>query len=430
MGRYFSYAEDYIIAVLGKDRFILNGKTVWIVSQDASFLDARPKSLSRVFAESGWSPVVITPSYEHSSRKYLYDDPIKFTEPFKGAKYVYLRTSPAYKRNVTRVLNMIDFCRKVRKYEDTIAEQTGTPDFIVASLDNPFMPEAAYKTAKKFGAKFLTEIRDIWPLSLIEIIGVSKWHPFVLLIEFLEKRAFRRSDAIVSSLPFASKYIEKVSGVNPEKVSWMPNGIDTREVDEALNSDSELPADLKDYLTQHKCFVYAGSIVKSECIDYLLKAWEFLKDTDIHLAIIGDGGLKPMLQDMIQKLGLEHVKMFPAVPRLLLPKALGCALGCASYRVTTNLYQYGLSINKLNDYLYSGKPVIFACSAPNVVQDAGHFAIPTCEPEEYAQKVLEVSRLTDEQRANLAEKGRSIIKRVYDYQVIGQKYISLLESLR
>ena len=407
----------------------MSGKTIWIISRASSHLETRQIALSKVFAAHGWSPVNITASYHHGKRIYLYDDPIKFTEPFEGVKYVYLKASPAYNSKVTRVLNMIDFCRKFKKYESLIAEETGRPDFIVAAQDNLFMQETAYKSAERFGAKFIIEVRDIFTLQLIEVMGVVKYHPFVLLSRWLEKRAYRRSDAIITSMPFAYRYIEKVAGVKPEKVFWIPNGLDTKEVDEALKSDEELPPDLKEYLTKNKCFIYAGSIVKSECVDYLLKAWTYLQDTDIHLAIIGDGWFKHEIEDMIQKLCLKHVKTFSALPRLLLPKALGCALGCASYRTTTNLYKYGLSINKLNDYLYSGKPVIFACSVPNVVQDAGHIALPTCEQEVYAQKVREVAAFTDEQRADLAKKGQDIIRRDYDYSVIGKKYIAMLESL-
>lgn len=392
-------------------------------------MEARPISLSKVFAAHGWQPVVITQSYHHGSRKYLYDDPIKFTEPFDGVKYVYLKTSPMYKSNAARLVNMMDFCRKLRKYQYVIAEKTGRPDFVTAAEDNPFLPLSGYRTAKRFGAKFITEIRDIWARGLTEVAGLSKFHPLVLLIELLDKLAYRRSDAIITSMPYAYKYIEEVSGVNREKVFWIANGINTREVDQALTSSEELPADLKDYLTQHKCFVYAGSIVTGERVDYLLKAWQYLQDTDIHLAVIGEGNQKPMIEDMIQKLCLKHVKTFPAVPRLLLPKALDLAFGCVSYRVTSNIYQYGLSVNKLNDYLYSGKPVIFACSAPNVVRDAGHFALPTSDPEVYARKVREVCRLTPEQLADLAEKGREIIRRDYDYEVLGRKYIAMLESL-
>ena len=143
----------------------MSGKTIWIVNQDASFLEARSLSMSKVFAVSGYFPVIITASFHHGSKQYLYNDPITFTEPFTGVKRVFLKASPAYYSNIQRVLNMIDFCRKFRHYEKLIAEQTGKPDFIVASMDNHFLPEVAYKSAKRFGAKFITELRDIWPLT-------------------------------------------------------------------------------------------------------------------------------------------------------------------------------------------------------------------------------------------------------------------------
>ena len=124
---------------------------------------------------------------------------------------------------------------------------------------------------------------------------------------------------------------------------------------------------------------------------------------------------------MIAPKALQHVRMFPSVHRLLLPKVLNFALGCAAYRVTPDFYKYGSCIN----YLYSGKPVIFACSAPNVVRDADYFSIST-SPRKYTHRQL---KLTDEQKAELAEKGKAIIRSDYDYNVIGRKGIAALESL-
>ena len=51
----------------------MSGKTIWIVNQDASFLETRSLSMSKVFAVSGYSPVIITASFHHGSKQYLYN---------------------------------------------------------------------------------------------------------------------------------------------------------------------------------------------------------------------------------------------------------------------------------------------------------------------------------------------------------------------
>lgn len=412
----------------------MDKKTIWIITQDASYHEARSLSLSKVFAENGYNAAVITTSFSHGSKKYIYDEPIKFVERMPGVMYVYIKTSPSYNTNgAARILNMLDLCRKYKNYEALIAEKTGAPNFITASEDNPFMPEIIYKAAKKFNAKFITEIRDIWPVSLMEFMGLSKYHPFVMLMKFLEKRAYRRSDAIITSMPFAYKYIEEVSGVKRDKVFWIANGIDTEETDKNLKSGEKLPADLDEYLTDNWCAVYTGSIVKAEAVDALVNAWEYLQDTDIYLAIIGDGTEKQSIQNLIDSKNLKHVKYFPAIKASLVIKALNkgkCCVSIANLKKTQHSTgNYGLSKIKLNDYLYSGRPVIFECNYENVVNDAGHFAIPSNGSKAFAETVRKVRNLGKAELKELAEKGRSIIMRDYDYHVIGRKYINILENL-
>ena len=93
------------------------------------------------------------------------------------------------------------------------------------------------------------------------------------------------------------------------------------------------------------------------------------------------------------------------------------------------LYQYGLSMNKLNDYLASGIPTIFACSVDSVVKQAGHFAIPTGDEERFAEAVLKVKGLTAAEREELSANAKAVIRSDYDYPQIGKKYLQMMEQL-
>ncbi len=84
---------------------------------------------------------------------------------------------------------------------------------------------------------------------------------------------------------------------------------------------------------------------------------------------------------------------------------------------------------KLNDYLISGKPVIFACNYNNAVKDAGQFGIPSDNVDIFAQTILEVKSLDSFHRDELALKSKRLIREVYDYKMVSQKYIDLLEEL-
>lgn len=407
-----------------------NKKTIWIINQYASHLTTRHEELARSFASQGYGVAVITSSFHHGRREYMFDTPVAYTEPFPGVTYVYLHSGPSYQSNgAGRILNMLDFCRLVGKYQKEIAEKTGRPSFVIASSAPPFVWETGYKTAKKFKAKFIAEFRDIWPMSLVDIQGVSPNHPLVKMLDVVEKRAYKRADAIVSTMPYAYKHVMEVADVPREKIHWMPNGINVADVKASLESDMEIPKDLKEYLDSHWCGVYIGSIVKSECLDHILKSIKRVKNEGIYFAIIGEGHEKESVMKLASDLGLERVKFFPAIDKHLIPKVLERAKLCFAAHNDLPIYHYGLSMNKLNDYLASGIPAIFACNAKSIVGDAGHFAIPMDDEQIFADTIEKVKGLSDEERAELKEKAVSLIARDYDYPEIGKKYLAMMEAL-
>ena len=405
-------------------------KTIWILNQYASHLETRHLELARSFSGQGYKVAVITSSFHHGKREYMYDEKMKFVERMPGVTYVYLHSGPPYYTNGgKRILNMIGFCGMFRRLKKTIAEKTGVPSYVIASSAPPFVWEAGYSCAKKFKAKFIVEFRDIWPLSLVDVQGVNPHHPLVTLFSIIEKRAYKRADAIVSTMPHAWKHVMEVADVPREKIHWMANGINVAEAEACLASDMALPADLDEYLTNHWCGVYVGSIAKCECIDYMLNAIAQIKDPDVYFAIIGEGKEKEGLQKLANDLGLDRVKFFDAIDKSLIPKVLQKAQFSIAALVDIPIYQYGLSMNKLNDYLASGIPTIFACSVDSVVKQAGHFAIPTGDKERFAEAVLKVKGLTEKEREELKAKARAVISSDYDYPQIGRKYLQMMEQL-
>ena len=410
-----------------------NKKTIWIINQYASHLETRHLELSKVFAEHGYQVVVITSSFHHGEREYLYPDEYHTVERMPNVHYIYLHSRPAYKDNGgKRVLNFFDFAWLTLKYESRIARDFGAPKYIIGSSLHPMVWEASNKIAKKYNAKWVAEFRDFWPLQLTDIMGLPKWHPMVIFFGIIEKRAYQHSDAIVPTMPYADKYICDQLGFPRKKVHWMPNGIDTKRVDENLIDDSIiLDKDLADYLSNHWCCVFCGSLNKSENVPYIVSSFEYLKDhKDIYLAIIGSGHYDSEIQAKIDELSLnENVRMFPSIPYNHIPKMLELSYCCVAAISDYPLYQYGLSMRKLNDYLYSGKPTIIETGFDNPVKEAGGFSISFNDPKRYAETILKVKNLSQDQLEELAASEKKLIKEKYDSKIIGENYIKLLESL-
>ena len=405
-------------------------KRIWIINQYASHLETRHLELSRAFAAEGVAVTVIATSFHHGKREYLYDTPIRIVRKQKNVTYVYLHSGPAYTENgAKRFLNMLDFCRMLEMYHKTLASRVGKPDIIIASSAPPFVWESGYRLSRKYQAKFVAEFRDIWPQSLVDLQGISPSNPLVKVLERVEKRAYQRADAIVSTMPFAWKHVMEVADVPRDKIHWMANGINMAYTDACLNSSEPLPEDLDHYLGTHWCCVYIGSIVKSECLEFLLDAFSRVEDEEIWFAVIGDGHEKERIRKLAESKQLARLRFFPAIHKDLIPKALAKSGVCVAAHEDNPTYRYGLSMNKLNDYLASGKPTVFAFDSENIVKDAGHYIVTGADAQEMADVITQIRYLDEESLKILHDRARDLMCSEYDYPQIGKRYLDMLRGL-
>src|SRR5699024_8025807 len=114
---------------------------------------------------------------------------------------------------IKRFKNYLDFKNKVIALE---LEQS--PDIIIASSVHPFTWNAGYKLATKYQAKYIVEVRDLWPLSLHEDLN-KLIRPFIFQYFFnIEKKHYNLADKIIVTAPNAHKYICKKYNVDKEKI--------------------------------------------------------------------------------------------------------------------------------------------------------------------------------------------------------------------
>ena len=86
-------------------------------------------------------------------------------------------------------------------------------------------------------------------------------------------------------------------------------------------------------------------------------------------------------------------------------------------------------MNKLYDYLYAGKPVVFACDAENIVARTGGFVVPFGDRQAMAEAMERVRDLDAETLERIAREGKKLIREEYDYAIIADRYLELMESL-
>ena len=410
-------------------------KRLWILNHHSGLEGDRHYELAKEMAASGMEVVVFLSAFDHQTETYIFEKTVTIRKVEKGVSYVWLRTTPAYHGNGTaRILNMISYYRLMRKYEKIFYEKFQAPDAVIGSSVHPFVWENAWHIARKNKIPFICEIRDFWPLSFTEIYGWSRFHPACLLFSLLERRAYRRADAIVTSMEFGCRYLEQFPCVNQERIFWIPNGYHTAEIDRVLQDESvKLPKELDQYLMDHWCAVYTGSFVDSERLFDMLNVAAYMQEhgmEEVNFAFIGDGHLRPELEAEVKREGLKNVRIFPRIEKSQVAVALSKAKVCiAALKDDRVLNDLGLSLNKLNDYLYSGNPTVFACNSVNVVgESAGGIVVPCGDTKAYAEALMKIYHMPEKQRRDMGENGRRTIRETYNYALLAKKYMVILKK--
>src|SRR5690606_17804391 len=119
-----------------------------------------------------------------------------------------------------RILNWLISSWRLSGLRKAISEKA---DVILYSSPSLLGDLGAERLARNIGAKLLFEVRDIWPLTLCELGGVSVSHPFIRLLQWVECRAYRNADMVLSNLKYAWQHMEK-HGLDKKKFHWLPNG--------------------------------------------------------------------------------------------------------------------------------------------------------------------------------------------------------------
>lgn len=405
-------------------------KTIWIVNQYASALEVRSMELAAGFAAQGHRVVIVTSSFHHGMHDYLYKAPVTVVHKAPGVDAVYLRARPGYQGNgAARVLNMAHFAYMFLRRQKELLAVAGRPDAVIASSPSPFVWELGLYAKRRYRAKAVAEVRDLWPLSLLDIQGVSALHPFVVFIGMLEKRAYRRSDAVVTTMPRAYEYITKTAKIPRGKVHWMPNGIHFDKVQQALREPCTLPRDLARCLDENWCCVYTGSLVKSECIDQIMQAFNGLGEKDVHLLIIGRGHERENLLRVAERLGDPRIHFFDAVESRQVPHVLSKAKVCLAALKNRRLYEYGISLNKLNDYLAVGTPTVLMFSGESAVSQAGHISLAYEDFDGMARAIARIRHMDQSEIDGMKRRAQAVIRADFDYPRIARNYLKLLESL-
>ncbi|MCH7385313.1 glycosyltransferase family 4 protein [Acinetobacter dispersus] len=398
-------------------------KTFWFINQYSSTpetaMGGRHYYLAQELAKKGHQVYVIAGRYSHLLRNpKQFDEQYFIEEIIPNFSFVWVNL-PEYQEahSKQRVLNWFKFSWLLRNMSNVIPAK---PDVILYSSPSLIGYLGAKYLANKFRVPFIFEVRDIWPLTLMELGGHSANHPFIKFMQWIEDRAYKKADYVFSNLYNAIEHMQS-RGLDPNKFHWIPNGVSLEEVSQKQPLNTETLSQLP----KNKFIIgYTGTIGVANAIDDLIEAAKILSSSpQLHFVLVGSGKEKEGLIRKVQSLGLRNITFIDAIPKKQIQSMLEKFDICYIGWQKNSLYRFGIAPNKLPEYLYAGKPIIHAFSGKgDIVQQAqAGITIEAEDPEAIVEAVEQLYNLTAEQRQRLGTSGKQFVLQHLEYRMIAEK---------
>ena len=390
-------------------------------------MEFRPYYLAREWVRAGHRVQIVAASQSHVRATQPEFQTAAGDEVIDGIAYRWLAT-PTYAGNgLGRVKNIWSFCRQLWADAPRITRDF-KPDVVIASSTYPMDIWVARRIARLAKAKLVYEVHDLWPLSPIELSGMSPRHPFALLCQKAENDAYRDADVVISMLPKVHAHMA-AHGLDLRKLSIVPNGIT---LDEWAGEGEPLAVELSAFFNAQQAagkivLGYAGSHGLPNALDVLLDAAKLLP-SHISIVMVGGGHEKARLAQRVKDEAITNVTLFPPIPKLQIPALL------AQFDIAyigwqrTPIYRFGIAPNKLMDYMMARRPVLHSVEAGNdpVAECQAGLTVPPEDARAVAHGVVALAALTPVELAAMGARGRAFVLANHTYPVLAQRFVEAL----
>lgn len=388
-------------------------------------MEFRPYYLSREWVKMGHRVTIVAGDYSHLRKNNPTIENDFQSKSIDGIEYVWVKTGEYEGNGVKRALTMERFVRKLLTHAGMIAGKW-KPDVVIASSTYPLDTYPARRIASIVKAKYIHEVHDMWPATLYEVGGMSKKHPFVIIMQIAENSAYRHCDKCVSLLPYAKDYMMK-HGLSTEKFVNIQNGV----VEEEWSNPQPLPEAHQVFFETHRNqFIvgYFGGHALSNALDWCLDVAKKFQETDrdIIFTLVGDGVEKKRLMARAETEKISNVFFLPPVDKKSVP-SLVQHFDCSYMTgMPSPLYRFGLCLNKMYDSMMAGIPVICAFDAPKTLvsmYECGYECSPS-NPDEAVKAIRTIKGLPKEERQRMGQNGKNAILDHFTYQHLAEEFIN------
>jgi glycosyltransferase involved in cell wall biosynthesis len=399
---------------------------IWYISKYVSTPSngapgARGFELMRELAAQGYEVTVFTATPNHLAETPSFQG-THLVEVVDGVRICWIKTIPFERaKSLRRVLSWIHFETSLLMLRK---RRFGRPDAIVASSLSLLSVLTGLVLRRRYGSRLVFEVRDIWPLTLVEEGGFGARHPLVRALAVIERLGYERADVIVGTMPNLGEHVTQVVG-RPRPTHCIPMGVAER----TLAAPEALPTGYADSYLRHDRFTigYAGTVGITNALEPFFSAARALEnDPRFHFVLVGGGGL--LTEYQLRHSHLSNLTFAPKVTRAEVPNALKeCDLLYLSVH-KSKVWDYGMSLNKLMDYMLAAKPVVASYDGfPSMINEAdcGTF-VPAGDVEALLTEIKRYAAMSVPERDQMGQRGRDWLLENRTYDILASHYLEIL----
>lgn len=399
------------------------GRTLWIVNQPSTTprdgTSNRHFNLARQLGSAGWDVRIIGTAPASSVARRGRPT----VESVDGVQFTLLQSPPYRGSTVSRLASWGDFY--LRAIDPRTTRHLPPPAVVMGCVMTPLGALAGWKLAKRHAAQFVYEVRDLWPRTPIAFGQFSAGSVPARVLTRLDRRMARDASLLVSPLPLAYEYYQAEYDIPRSRFAWIPNAVDL---------DRRFAEPVPCHPSREVRLQYLGSLGRANDIDLIIEGVIAARraGVPVRLRLVGEGDYLPQARRIVaRESARSFVEFHGSVPQeqVSVEMQWGNALILA-IRDRRNLYRYGVSPNKLVDYLASGQWVVVAADVPaNPASGAPGTTIITPDVPAMVAGLRDLASVPPDQRITEAAGNRAVVEREFDSRVQGDRLGLRLEAI-
>lgn len=274
---------------------------------------------------------------------------------------------------------------------------------------------------------FIFEVRDLWP-EIPKAMGVITNPLALLLMSLLEWLSYHSAHHVVALSPGIAEGVER-TGVNPVKISLIPNGCDLDIFGSGVEEWRPEHISDTDFLV-----LFAGAHGIANGLNSVLDAAIELKTRgrhDIKFLLVGQGMLKKGLEDQAKMQKLNNITFHEPISKKRLAGLMSAADVGLQTLANFPVFYYGTSPNKFFDYISASLPVLnnYPGWLADMIttNDCGYTVSPD-DPVAFADALENA----ESNRADLISKGvraKELAILEFDRKKLAEKFVDQLEAV-